>query len=176
MPWMPTATTEALSHAAREFVSGGAPPLLIGGERRQAADGRTFETIDPATGEEIVQVAQGGPEDVDAPSRAARAAMDGPLRKVNPAKRSALMNSLAELIKANGDELAELESLDNGKPLTSAEGDVAAAVNHLRYYAGLADQDRGRDHPGLGPRRALSTRCASRSACARRSSPGTSRC
>ena len=78
MLWMPTATTDALSPAAREFVSGGALPLLIGGERRQAADGRTFATIDPATGDAIVEVAQGGADDVDAAVGAARAALDGP--------------------------------------------------------------------------------------------------
>jgi acyl-CoA reductase-like NAD-dependent aldehyde dehydrogenase len=144
---MSTATTDALSPAAREFVSGGPVPLLIGGERRQAADGRTFATIDPATGEAIVEVAQGGPEDVDAAVKAAQAALDGGLRKVNPAKRSALMNSLAELIKANGDELAELESLDNGKPLASAKGDIAATVNHLRYYAGWPTKIEGETIP-----------------------------
>ena len=78
---------------------------------------------------------------------AAQAALDGPLRKVNPAKRSALMNTLAELIKANGDELAELESLDNGKPLATAKGDVAASVNHLRYYAGWPTKIEGQTIP-----------------------------
>ena len=66
---------------------------------------------------------------------------------MNPAKRSALMNSLAELIKSNGDELAELESLDNGKPLASAKGDVGASVNHLRYYAGWPTKIEGETIP-----------------------------
>jgi acyl-CoA reductase-like NAD-dependent aldehyde dehydrogenase len=144
---MATATAESLSDAARGFVSNGPKPLLIGGERPAAADGRTFETIDPATGDGIVEVAQGGAADVDAAVAAARAALDGPLRKVNPAKRSALMNTLADLIKANGEELAELESLDNGKPLASAGGDVAASVNHLRYYAGWPTKIEGETIP-----------------------------
>ena len=86
------------------------------------------------------------------------------------------MYALAELIKANGDELAELESLDNGKPLAGAKGDVAASVDHLRYYAGWPTKIEGETIPVSAPRRALSTRCASRSASAPRSSPGTSRC
>jgi len=147
MLWMPTATTDALSTDAREFVSGGPLPLLIGGARPAASDGRTFATIDPATGDVIVEAAQAGEADVDAAVGAAQAALDGPLRKVNPAKRSALMNALAELIKANGDELAELESLDNGKPLAAAKGDVAASVNHLRYYAGWPTKIEGETIP-----------------------------
>ena len=144
---MATATTEALSDAARAFVERGPHKLLIGGEWVEAADGRTFETIDPATGESICEVAQGGAEDVAAAAAAAQAALDGPLRRVNPAKRSALINALADLIKANGDELAELESLDNGKPLAMAGGDVAATVNHLRYYAGWPTKIEGETIP-----------------------------
>ena len=66
---------------------------------------------------------------------------------MNPAKRSALMNALAELIKANGEQLAEIESLDNGKPLAMAPGDIAAAVNHLRYYAGWPTKIEGETIP-----------------------------
>jgi acyl-CoA reductase-like NAD-dependent aldehyde dehydrogenase len=144
---MATATTQALSPAAREFVDAGPKRLLIGGEPAEAADGRTFETIDPATGEAICEVALGGPEDAERAAAAARAALDGPLRKINAAKRSGLMNALAELIKANGDELAELESLDNGKPLGAAKGDMAATVNHLRYYAGWPTKIEGETIP-----------------------------
>src|SRR5438034_9601366 len=133
---MATATAQSLSEKARAFVESGPHRLLIGGERPEAADGRIFETIDPATGEAICAVAQGGPEDADRAAAAARAALEGPMRKVSPSKRAGLMYALAELIKANGEELAELESIDNGKPLAHARGDIAASVNHLRYYAG----------------------------------------
>jgi acyl-CoA reductase-like NAD-dependent aldehyde dehydrogenase len=146
---MPTATLEALSDAAREFISGSGGPLslVIGGGRPQAADGRTFETIDPATGEAICEVAHGGAEDVERAAAAARATLEGPLRKVSPSKRAGLIYSLAELIKQNGAELAELESLDNGKPLAHAQGDIAAAVNHLRYYAGWPTKIEGETIP-----------------------------
>jgi acyl-CoA reductase-like NAD-dependent aldehyde dehydrogenase len=144
---MATATADALSPAAREFVDRGPHRLVIGGERPEAADGRTFATIDPATGEEICEVAFAGAEDVRRAVAAAEAALDGPLRKVNPARRSALIHSLAELIKTNGAELAELESLDNGKPLAAAQGDIAATVNHLRYYAGWPTKIEGETIP-----------------------------
>ena len=104
---MPTATAEALSAPAQDFLTRTPGRLLIGGEWVEPADGRTFATVDPATGEEICQVGQGGAEDVARAVASAQAAMDGPLRKVHAAKRSALMNALAELVKANGDELAE---------------------------------------------------------------------
>jgi acyl-CoA reductase-like NAD-dependent aldehyde dehydrogenase len=144
---MATVTADALSPAAREFVAAAPLRLLIGGERPEADDGRTFETIDPATGEPICEVAFAGPDDVERAAAAARAALEGPLRKVSPAKRSSLMYALAELIKANGPELAELESLDNGKPLGTANGDIAATVNHLRYYAGWPTKIEGETIP-----------------------------
>jgi aldehyde dehydrogenase (NAD+) len=144
---MATATAEALSPAARDFVDRGPQRLLIGGERPEAADGRTFETVDPATGEAICEVAFAGPDDADRAAKAAREALQGPLRKVNPAKRASLMYGLAELIKANGDQLAELESLDNGKPVASARGDIAASVSHLRYFAGWPTKIEGETIP-----------------------------
>src|SRR5438552_14973623 len=109
---MATATAESLSPAAREFVDSGPKRLLIGGEHVDAVDGRTFETIDPATGDAICEVSLGGAEDAARAAQAAREALEGPLRKVNAAKRSGLMYGLAELIKSNAAELAELESLD----------------------------------------------------------------
>ena len=148
---MPTATAEQLSSdAAREFIARSPHGLLIGGERPQAADGRTFATVDPATGEEICEVSQAGDADVDTAVAEARGALEGPLRKVSPSKRAGLIYNLAELIKANADELAELESLDNGKPLAGAKGDVAASVAHLRYYAGWPTKIEGETIPVSG--------------------------
>ena len=81
---MATATAKSLSDPARAFVERAPHRLLIGGERPEAADGRTFATIDPATGDPICEVAHAGPEDVDRAVRAARAAFEGPMRKVAP--------------------------------------------------------------------------------------------
>ena len=148
---MPTATAEQLSSdAAREFIARSPHALLIGGERPPAADGRTFATVDPATGDEICEVSQAGDADVATAVAAARGALEGPLRKVSPSKRAGLIYNLAELIKANGEELAELESLDNGKPLAGAKGDVAASVAHLRYYAGWPTKIEGETIPVSG--------------------------
>jgi acyl-CoA reductase-like NAD-dependent aldehyde dehydrogenase len=144
---MPTATAEALSAPAREFLERTPGKLLIGGEWVEPAAGGTFATIDPATGDEIGQVGQGDADDVARAVAAAQAALDGPLRKVSPSKRSGLMYTLAELIKANGEELAELESLDNGKPVKSAGFDIAATVNHLRYFAGWPTKIEGETIP-----------------------------
>src|SRR5581483_4147062 len=142
-----TATAQALSEPARAFVESGPKPLLIGGERPEAADGRTFATIDPATGEPICEVAYAGPADVDAAVRAARAALEGPMRKLSPSKRAGLMYALSDLIKRDGAQLAELESLDNGKPLAAATGDIAASIAHLRYYAGWPTKIEGETIP-----------------------------
>ena len=138
---------DALTAEAREFLDRTPQSLLIGAERTPAADGRTFKTFDPATGKPICEVAHAGPDDVAQAVAAAQAALDGPLRKIHAAKRSSLMNALAELIKANGEQLAQIESLDNGKPLKAAGGDVAAAVNHLRYFAGWPTKIEGETIP-----------------------------
>ena len=144
---MATATADSLSSAAREFLDRGVAHHHIGGERTESAAGATFETIDPATAEAILAVAHGGPEDVDRAVEAAREAFEGPWAKVSPSKRTGMMLALADLLRANRDELAELESLDNGKPIAMAKTDVAAAVNHLRYFAGWPTKIEGETIP-----------------------------
>ncbi len=144
---MATPTAESLSPAAREFLDRGPARHHIGGEPSESAGGASFETLDPATGDVIVEVHHGGPEDVDRAVAAARAAFEGKWSTLNAAKRSGLIYGLADLLKANLAELAELESLDNGKPLKMAQGDVAAAVNHLRYYAGWPTKIEGETIP-----------------------------
>ena len=147
---MPTATAQALSAQAREFVS--AEPLghWIGGEQVPSADGRTFGTIDPATGEVICEVAHASAADVDRAVAAARDAFE-PWKRMTPSKRAGMIYALAELIKANLPELAELESLDNGKPVRYAQGEIAAGVNHLRYYAGWPTKIEGETIPVSTP-------------------------
>ncbi len=128
---------DALGENARAFVS--APQrLLIGAERPEAADGRTFATLDPATGREIAQVPQAGAQDVDRAVAAARAAFaEGPWATIGAAGREGLLRALADAIEAHADELAQIESLDNGKPVGLARYvDVGGAIAHLRYFAG----------------------------------------
>src|SRR5262245_1178538 len=142
-----TTSAKALSAPAREFLARGPGRHLIGGEWLESADGASFETIDPATGEPIIEVAQGGPEDVNRAVAAAREALDGAWGKVSPSKRTGMIWAQSEQIKANLGELAELEALDNGKPVTYAKGDMAAAINHLRYFAGWPTKIEGETLP-----------------------------
>jgi acyl-CoA reductase-like NAD-dependent aldehyde dehydrogenase len=128
---------EALSDSARSF-AGGPHRLLIGGERLDAADGRTFDTLDPSTGRVIARVAYAGAEDVDRAVRAAREAFDdGRWSGIAAAQRTSAMLALADAIDAHAEELAQLESLDNGKPVKLAKRvDVKLAAEHIRYFAG----------------------------------------
>src|ERR1039457_6778041 len=120
--------------------------LLINNEWTAAASGRTFATINPSTGEEICQVAEADQEDVDRAVKAARQAFEGgPWRKMAAAGRGRLLNKLADLIEKPADELARLESLDNGKPYRVAlAADLPLTVACYRYYAGWADKVQGR--------------------------------
>ncbi|MCW2969146.1 MAG: aldehyde dehydrogenase, partial [Solirubrobacterales bacterium] len=146
------ALPDALGAPAREFIS---QPhrLLIGSERLQAADGRTFATLDPATGREIAQVAHGGPEDVDRAVAAAREAFaDGAWSSLPAAGRERLMASLADAVEERAAEFAQIESLDNGKPVGLAQYvDVAGTVAHLRYFAGWPTKIEGNVLPVSAP-------------------------
>ena len=126
---------DALGDAAREFVSG-PHALLIGDERPQAADGRTFATLDPSSGREIAQVAHAGGADVDAAVARARAAFEG-WSSAPASERERLLFALAQAVESHAKELAQIESLDNGKPVKLAQiVDVRGTASHLRYFAG----------------------------------------
>ncbi|MEZ4562741.1 MAG: aldehyde dehydrogenase family protein [Thermomicrobiales bacterium] len=123
--------------------------LLIDGEWTPAASGETFEVFDPATGEVLARVAAGGAEDIDRAVRAARRAFDdGPWRTMKPSERGRIMQRLAQLMEEHGEELAELESLDNGKPLSVARvADVPLAIDNIRYMSGWATKIEGNTIP-----------------------------
>jgi len=113
--------------------------MLIGGGFVEAASGETFETINPSTGEVIAHVASAGEADVDRAVAAARAALEGAWSKVKPTERTRLLLKLADLVEANAEELALLETLDVGRPIQfSRMIDVAGAAGQLRYNAGWA--------------------------------------
>ncbi|HXD54607.1 MAG TPA: aldehyde dehydrogenase family protein [Solirubrobacteraceae bacterium] len=146
------ALPDALSAPARDFISR-SHRLLIGGEHLDAADGRTFTTVDPATGLEIAEVAQGGAEDVDRAVAAARQAFEsGPWGSMPAAGRERLMHALADALEARAEEFAQIESLDNGKPVGLAQYvDVNGAVGHLRYFAGWPTKIEGAVLPVSAP-------------------------
>jgi acyl-CoA reductase-like NAD-dependent aldehyde dehydrogenase len=139
-----TALPDQLSAPAREFAAR-QHQLLIDGEWVPAADGRTFETVDPSTGSPIAPVAHAGAQDVDRAVGAARRALEeGPWSKAPAAERARLMNRVADVIEQHADELAELESLDNGKPVKLARlVDVNQTVAWFRHFAGWAERIRG---------------------------------
>lgn len=127
--------------------------LLINGEWQDAADGKTFETINPATEAVIANVAEADKADADRAVAAARRAFDeGAWRKMSATQRGNLLYKLADLIEANKDELAALETLDNGKPLSDSKAaDLPLTIACYRYYAGWADKIQGKTIPINGP-------------------------
>lgn len=125
---------------------------FIGGKWMPAASGKTFATVNPATEEEIAQVAEGDAEDVDRAAKAARKAFEtGAWPKMDASDRGKLLYRLADLIEAEIDDLAALETLDNGKPIQDSRTvDLPLVVNVLRYYAGYADKIHGSTIPIRG--------------------------
>lgn len=125
--------------------------LLIDGKWVDPVDGKSFETLNPATGEPIAKVAEGNAKDVDKAVKAARRALEsGPWGKMDAAERGNLLLKLADLVEQNTGELAALESLNCGKTITDSVGDMAGVVNTLRYYAGWADKIEGKTVPVRG--------------------------
>lgn len=120
--------------------------LLIDGEFRDAAGGATAPTHNPATGELLADVARAGRADVDAAVAAARGAFDGAWAKTSPAKRARMLNRLAQLLDERTDELAILESRNNGKPKWQAAAEIKTAVATLELFAGAAQHLYGRSH------------------------------
>ena len=131
--------------ATSPFLSQSVIKMLIGGEWVEAASGKTFPTINPSTGETLAQVAEGEAEDINRAVVAARKAFEsGPWPKMTPSARGQLLWKLAELIEKNADELARLETLDNGKPIKYSKGaDVPLTADHFRYFAGWATKIEG---------------------------------
>lgn len=123
--------------------------MLINGKWVEAASGKTFPSYNPATGEILARVAEGDREDINRAVAAARAAFDsGPWSKMTPSERGRLIWKLADLIEKHTEEFAQLESLDNGKPLTIARvADVAGTVDMFRYMAGWATKIEGNTIP-----------------------------
>ena len=123
--------------------------LLIGGEWQAAASGAEFETLDPATGQPHAQVSLAGAADADAAVRAARAALEDPeWAGLTPARRARILWRIGDLIEEHAEELAELETRDQGQPLgISMTVSVAAAAEHFRYYAGWVTKIYGETAP-----------------------------
>jgi aldehyde dehydrogenase (NAD+) len=116
---------------------------LIGGRNLPASDGMTMDVLSPADGALFARIAAGTAEDVDAAVRAARAALDGAWGRLTATERGRLLMRLAGMVEAHADELATLESRDNGKPLRQARADAVALARYFEFYGSAADKLHG---------------------------------
>jgi aldehyde dehydrogenase (NAD+) len=112
-----------------------------------AAGGDTIPVVDPSTGMTFAELARGDARDVDAAVRSARAAFDGAWGEVSAAERGRLLRRLADLVDANRESLAQLESQDTGKPLKQARADAGALVRYFEFYSGACDKLHGQTLP-----------------------------
>src|ERR1700723_655926 len=142
---MATATSSIQEHMTVHT----ATQLLINNQWVPSESGKTFPTYNPATGEEIAQVAEADAADVDKAVKAARYALErGPWRKTSASERGRLLNRLPDLIEENAHELEALETLDTGMPLTVARHvALPLIIAHFRYFAGWADKNHGKTIP-----------------------------
>lgn len=127
-----------LSPPTPAFLSGTAKKLLIDGKWEEALSGKTFESFNPSTGEAIDPLAWGGPADIDRAVVAARRAFEGPWSRFKPAERQRVLLKLADLVEANGEELALLDAIDMGAPITNARWLVGLIADTFRFCAGQA--------------------------------------
>ena len=140
---------EGLAVKAQGFVKPGR--LLIDGAWVEAVSGKTFETFNPATEESLGHVAHGAAEDIELAVAAARRAFDderSDWRRMTPSERGKVIHRIGDLIEQNADELAMLETLDNGKPLAIAKAaDVALSADLFHYMSGWATKIEGHTIP-----------------------------
>lgn len=130
----------------------GPQKMYIDGRFVTSAEGKTITTYNPATGEVLAEVYEGSREDIDRAVAAARRAFEtGPWRTMSASERGRLLFKLADLIEANLEEIAQLESLDNGKPIRETRNaDLPLAIDHFRYYGGWATKITGQTIPVAG--------------------------
>ncbi len=139
-------TRQQVSDATSAFLAS-PKKMPIGADWVDAADGARLDVHNPATGEVFAHVPAGAAADVDRAVRAARAAFEGPWAAASPVQRERLLLALADKVEANAQQLAEIESLDNGKSVMLARHvDMAMAVDFLRYMAGWATKIEGSTH------------------------------
>ncbi|RFU66567.1 aldehyde dehydrogenase family protein [Peribacillus glennii] len=143
--------TLEISEKLQKFLQG-PKKLFINGTFVESVSGKTFATPNPATGQTLAEVYEGDKADIDLAVKAARKAFDeGPWSKMSAAARSRLMYKLADLMEENKEELAQLETLDNGKPIgETSNADIPLAIEHMRYYAGWSTKIVGQTIPVNG--------------------------
>ncbi len=145
---MPIAAALEVHPDLQKFLSKKSHPLLIGGRWVEPVSGKFFKTYNPATGEVLASVSEADSRDVDAAVSAARKALEGPWSKMSPAEREKILNKIADLVEAHAEELAQLETLNNGKTIREAKnGDLPLAIGLWRYFAGWPTKIHGETIP-----------------------------
>ena len=129
---------ENIQQARHPYLDGAVKRLLIDGKWVEAASGKTFDSLNPATGEVLAKVAEGDGEDINRAVSAARRAFEGRWGKVKPYERQAMLLKLAELVDQHFEELSTLDTLDMGAPISRTGATRQRALGMLRYYAGMA--------------------------------------
>src|ERR1700686_938626 len=133
-----TAQAKTVPMTRHAFADGSLNQMVIDGKWLDAASGKHFESRNPATCELLATVAEGDAEDINHAVAAARKAFEGPWSKVKPFERQALLLKLADLVEKNFEELATLDTLDMGAPISRTRGTKQRVLGMLRYYAGQA--------------------------------------
>src|SRR6201986_1140214 len=132
------AVSQAIPITRHPYADGSYKKMLIDGQWVDAASGKRFETLNPATGEVLATVAEGDAEDINRAVAAARRAFEGPWSKVKPFERQNLLLKLADLVEKHFEELSQLDTLDMGAPISRTRGNKLRVLGMLRYYAGQA--------------------------------------
>jgi aldehyde dehydrogenase (NAD+) len=135
---MTTTSTTSKTAILSGFLDGRPKRMLIDGKWVEAASGKTFPSLNPATGEVLAQVAEGDRADIDRAVHAARRAFEGPWSKWKPFERQQLLLKIADLVERHFEELALLDTLDMGAPISRTRGSRRRVLGMLRYYAGMA--------------------------------------
>jgi aldehyde dehydrogenase (NAD+) len=137
------AVSQAIPITRHPYADGSYKKMLIDGQWVDAASGKKFETLNPATGEVLATVAEGDAEDINRAVAAARRAFEGPWSRVKPFERQNLLLKLADLVEKNFEELSQLDTLDMGAPISRTRGNRLRVLGMLRYYAGQATSIHG---------------------------------
>jgi acyl-CoA reductase-like NAD-dependent aldehyde dehydrogenase len=124
--------------------------MVIGGKRVEALSGRRIETVDPATGRAFCDIPAGNSDDVDRAVTDSKRALKGQWRQITTAQRGRILAKAAALMRRDSEHLAQIETLDSGKPLRESRADVETSAYYFEYYAGIADKLQGDSIP-LGP-------------------------
>jgi acyl-CoA reductase-like NAD-dependent aldehyde dehydrogenase len=150
-PGLPDTSAAARAQAAAAKAAPLPVPMLIDGKQVLAAEGGLFDVVSPVTGEVIARAPSGGPRDVDNAVAAARAAFDGEWHTWSQTRRGQVLAQIAALTRDHLEELAQLETRNGGKPISSSRWEIGAVANVFEYYAGAANKITGETIPVSKP-------------------------